>query len=334
MKIAIVMTVKNEARLLRQNLLYHQAIGAAHAFVYFDDTTDNGKETIAQLDFVTISNSVKTVTYADQPSLDKFTSKAHHHHTARQCLNTYDALQKCKSLGIDWLISLDADELVCTSNEKASNLVSFLQQVPDNTDVIYMKTLEVLSRKSSYALVFSEETLFKTQPNFGSRFKNIVKTIDDPFTNKTVNYSYWFGQHMGKAALRVSSEVIPVNVHRYVLKGGNKPIQIKAGCILHYHAYDIEDFIKKFTNFSNRPNTFLSGNKVNSLKLLLRDVVNKTGWNEQALGDYFKKNLMFSDKEVDRLLKNRYLGLLKRTVPPLREITSVKNVFESKIETS
>lgn len=331
MSIAIVITVKNEARILRQNLLYHKAIGVKHAFVYFDDTTDDGKDVITNLDFVTISDSVKAEKYIDKPYLNKFTSKANDHHTARQCLNTYDAFRKCKSLGFDWLVSLDADELVCTSNEDASNFVSFLENIPQNVDLVHMKTIEVLSRKPAYENVFAEETLFKTQPNFGGRFKNISKDVYNPFTKKTVKYSYWFGQHMGKAALRVASDIVPRNVHRYVLKDGSAPNHIKAGYILHYHAYDIQDFIKKFTNFSNRPNTFLSGNKVNSLKLLLRDVVNKSELNQEELGQYFKKNLMFSESEVRYLQNNRYLWLFKRTIHPLQKITSVKHVFESKI---
>jgi len=333
MRIAIVITVKNEARLLRQNLLYHLAIGVTHAFVYFDDTSDNGKDTISELNFVTISDSVKSERYMDRPYLNKFTSKAKNHHTARQCLNTYDAFQQCKSLDIDWLISLDADELVCTSNEKPSHLVSFLHRVPENIDIVYMNTLEALSRKSAYMMVFAEETLFKTQPTFGGRFKNIVKRVYNPFTKSNVKYSYWFGQHMGKAALRIASEIVPVNVHRYRMRDGSEPEHIRDGYILHYHAYDIQDFIKKFTNFANRPNTFLSGNKVNSLKLLLRDVVNTSGMSQQALGVYFEKNLMFNKNEVCRLQKNRYLWFFKRTLHPLREITSVKKVFESKINT-
>ena len=46
MKVAVVMTVKNEERLLPQNVHYHLGIGIECIFIYFDGTTDHGKEKI------------------------------------------------------------------------------------------------------------------------------------------------------------------------------------------------------------------------------------------------------------------------------------------------
>jgi len=332
MKTALVLTVKNEARLLRDNLRYHRAIGVDHIFVYFDGTTDLGKESISDLDFVTISNSVTANTYQSMKFLEKFTSKASEHHTARQCLNTYDALMQCKVKGYDWLLSLDADELLCTHGDQISDLAAFFSSVPNVIDVVTFQTREVLTRQLAYTNVFAEETLFKTQPSFGGRFQNIYKELYNPFTHNQERYSYWYGQHLGKAAIRVSSGLIPHNVHRYRHKDGSKPAQVQAGFVLHYHIYDATDFIKKFTNFSNRPDTYLSGNRVKGLKLLLRDVVNGSGMNASELTTYFKENLLFSQQEVRRLLQNRYLWFLKRDPAPLESITSVQQVFESKID--
>src|SRR5690554_8106860 len=95
MKIALVLTVKNEFRLLRNNLLYHKAIGVDRAFVYFDNTTDNGRESIADLDFATISDSVSPGKYAHLKYLHKFNSHAAEHHTARHCLNPFADQQIC-----------------------------------------------------------------------------------------------------------------------------------------------------------------------------------------------------------------------------------------------
>ncbi|MAZ72124.1 MAG: hypothetical protein CMC70_03160 [Flavobacteriaceae bacterium] len=326
--VAMVLTVKNEARLLRSNLLYHHAIGIRHVFVYFDNTTDSGKTSIQDLDFVTIQDSLSPNTFLHVPFLEKFTSKATEHHTARQCLHTYDALRKSEVMGIDWLISIDADELVCTIKDSPSRVQPFFETVEPSVDLVYLKTLEVLSQRVEYNSIFSEETLFKTQPAFGNRFKNITKKVYNPATKKQQRYSYWFGQHLGKGAVRVGRNIIPHNVHRYVKKDGTKPNSIKKGYVLHYHAYDAPDFIKKFTNFSNRPTTFLSGTSVNSLKLLLREIVNNSGMKQDELYAYFKQNLLFSQKEVKYLKKNKYLGFFSRTPAPLTEITSVQQVFD------
>ena len=98
--------------------------------------------------------------------------------------------------------------------------------------------------------------------------------------------------------------------------------------MLHYHAYDSLDFIKKFTNFSNRPNTFLSGNPVNSLKLLLRDVVNNAGYSQKELQEYFKAYLLTNPNEVTQLKKNRYFLFFKRKPAPVTIVTSVQQVFK------
>lgn len=327
MKVAIVLTVKNEERLLRHNLLYHKAIGASHCFVYFDDSTDGGKLSIQDLDFVTSQDSVVSENYEHLEFLNKFTSQAQEHHTARQCLNTYDALVQCRAHGYQWLISIDADELVCTDENKPSQLGSFFSEISEDIDLVHLKTYEALQRKESYGNVFAEETFFKTSHKYEFKFEKILKKFFNPFTQTYQKFAYWYGQHLGKGAIRVTSDIIPHNVHKYILVSGKPINSAHAGSVLHYHAYDAADFIKKFTNFSNHPDTFLSGNMVKSQKLLLRDVVNKAGYTNDQLVDYFNDNLLFHPQEVQNLVKNRYFLVIKRKKKPLKEIRSVKQVF-------
>lgn len=327
MKIALVLTVKNESKLLRNNLLYHQAIGVSRAMVYFDGTTDNGKETIMDLDFVDIQDSVSSNSYQDIEYLQKFTFRALEHHTARQCLNTFDAIQKCQELGYNWLISIDADELITIDFDKKSNLTDYFSNLEDSLEVVNFKTMEVLQQKSCFENVFSQADLFKTQKSFNSRCENIYKSIYNPVLKKNIKYSYWYGQTMGKAAIRVSSNLIPINVHRYSKINGELPKSTVDGFVLHYHAYDSKDFIKKFRNFSDHPNYFLSGNRVESLKLLLKDVVNNHGYTDEQLRDYFNKYLMFSNKEVKRLLRNKKFLFINRNQKPLKHVSAVKSVF-------
>ena len=329
MKIALVLTVKNEQRILRHNLQYHKAIGACHIFVYFDGSTDNGRLAIKDLDYVTVNNSIAPEKYEEHTYLKKFTTQAKQHHTARQCLNTYNALEQCKKMDIDWLISIDADELVCTNTTAISNLSDFFANITEDVSIVNLKTLEALQQRQHYQNVFAEESFFKTTHKFENRFAVIWKTLYNPFTKNTEKYSYWYGHHLGKGAIRVASNCIPHNVHRYKTKDGAPLKTINAGNILHYHAYDAEDFIKKFTNFSKHPDTFLSGNKVKSLKLLLRDIVNISGLSNEALEIYYKDNLLFNLREIEKIKSLRYLGFFKRKTPLLREITSVNKVFKN-----
>ncbi len=322
MEIAIVLTVKNEARLLRNHLLYHKAIGVDRAFVYFDNTTDNGKETIMDLNFVTISNSVQAEKYAHLDYLHKFTSQAFEHHTARQCLNTYDAQKICENEKIDWLISIDADELITDGLENSSNLKLFFKTVPQNIEVISFKTLEVLQTRMHYENVFAEETLFK--------FNRLAfyKYINNPFNSTKLKSTWWYGHEVGKSAVRISCSLIPLNVHHFIRKDRTKSLRLFAGHLLHYHIYDANDFIKKFKNFEDHPNTFLSGNRVVELKLLLRDVVNKLDLKESQLKNYYKENLLFEAKSIRKFKIGRRYLFFKIKPKPLREIKSVQRTFE------
>jgi hypothetical protein len=53
-KTAIVITAKNEERLLKNNLIYHFGLGICKAFVYFDGVIDGGLESIKNLSNVDI----------------------------------------------------------------------------------------------------------------------------------------------------------------------------------------------------------------------------------------------------------------------------------------
>lgn len=329
MKIGIVYTVKNEERLLRKNILYHKAIGIDYFFVYLDSPTDNTEDSIKDLDYVDVQKSISSEKYKSLSYLEKFTSQAKEHHTARQCLNTFDAKQKCFDKKIDWLISIDADELFTPNLVENENGNTFFNNIPENIDVVNFKVYEALQRKVAYDNVFAEETLFKSRHIFKSRFEKLFKYIYNPFNKEYVKFSYWYGQHLGKAAIRVDSKIIPHNVHRYKNYNESKLQLINKGSLLHYHFYDAKDFIKKFENFKEHPNTFLSGNKVGNLKLLLRDVVNKTDMTIKQLEDYFVDNLMFSEKEVKNLMRNKLFFILPRKEKALKKIETVKAVFKT-----
>lgn len=328
MRIAIVLTVKNEERLLRNNLLYHKMIGVEKVYVYFDGTTDNGKVSIQDLDSVEIKNSVATKDFKHLPFLEKFTTQAAEHHTGRQCLNTFDASQKAEKEGYNWLISLDADELLVTRENEVPDLKSFFKKISPEFNAVRFTVREVLQAKKYYQNVFAEETRFKTKRHFRKYYKNIFKKIYNPNSGKYDKYLYWYGHHAGKMAIRLNRGLIPLNVHRFTDQLGTKPKTDVKGMLLHYHSFDATDFVKKYENFNSHPNTYLSGRKVEKLKLLLIAVVNKSGMTSLELEDYFERNLMFKEKEILKLWRNRVWFFLKRETPVLTEITAVQKTFK------
>lgn len=330
MRVAIVLTVKNEERLLQQNILYHLGIGIERLFIYFDGTTDNSKDLVKGISEVSAQDSVNAKKYSDKHFLEKFWSNAEHHHTARQCLNTYDAMQKCSELGIHWLISLDADELFLPNTEVQENTTDFFESIPESIDLIQLPALEVVNRQMHYKHVMAEETLFKTKKNFNSKFDQIYQKIYNPYNDEYILASYWLGHTMGKAAIRVNRALIPHNVHRYKKRSGDKINILNKGNVLHYHIYDFIDFIKKFHNFKNHPDTFLSGNKIEKLKSLWIKLVNDSSKNEEELKTYFKRNLLYTPEKIKRLKKTRFFNLLNRKEEAIIEIIHPREILSKK----
>jgi hypothetical protein len=326
-KVAIVITAKNEERLLEHNLNYHFGLGISKAYVYFDGVTDGGPDSIKDIPNVDMQDSIDANTYKHLSFLNKFTSNALEHHTARQCLNTYDAKLKCEKEGIDWLISIDADELFYPGPD-TKDLSLFFKNL-EEFDIIKLPPLEVINKKMSYTNVMLEETLFKTKKNFKFKLDQIYFDIKNPYSQKPFTTSYWLGHTMGKCILNVKSDMIPKNVHRYETKDGIKIKSITKGNILHYHIYDFEDFVKKYQNFKNRADTFLSGNKIGSLKSLLIQLVNDPNVSKEELRQYYKSNILFDTKKLKRLHKTRLMNIVKRKEKTIVEINLPKEILSN-----
>ena len=329
MKIALVMTVKNEERLLLQNIYYHLGIGVEKIYIYFDETTDNGPDLIQNIEGVEGMKSLDGAKYQEFEYLRKFNEHAKEHHTARQCLNTFDALQKCKLENIDWLISLDADELMITNRLGEEPLQDFFGNYTDTAiELINLRPLEVIARREKYDQVMAEETLFKVKKTYKSKLDQIYQKIYNPYRNQKIITSYWLGQTMGKSAIKVNSGLIPKNVHRYKHIGSKAVDSINAGHVLHYHMYDFDDFIKKFKNFKNHPSVFLSGKKIEDFKQLYIELVNDPNYSLENLKKYYRENLLFDLKKMKQLKKTRFFNIFKRKEKAFIEIKKPRKILK------
>lgn len=323
-----MITAKNEERILRHNLLYHKAIGISRIFVYFDGSTDCGQESIEDLGNVTCSDSVEPEKYMHLKFLDKFTSQARSMHTARQCLNIYDALQQCKAEQIDWLIALDADELFLTDKKRPTSIDNFFEK-HNNVDIIKLKPLEVVSRRKEYKNVFLQETLFQSQPRFKNWNDRIYFKFYDPYTGESLSHPAWLSHTIGKCAVNVNSDLIPQNVHKFQFVDKRRISQVYSGCILHYSLYDFMDFKKKFFNIKHRPSIFLNGNSLPRLPLVWRDLVNDPKYDENYLENYFISNLLVNDQKLERFFSTRFFNILRRKESAIVHIDYVKKVLKS-----
>jgi hypothetical protein len=323
MKIALAVTVKNERQLLRPNLLYHHYLGVDAVFVFSDATTDDTLESLGELPFVRVCPSVPPGGAADRPGFETLVKKASLHHTARQCLNAAFAMAAAKQEGFDWMVSLDADELICLDFHTAEKggLADYLGSVDKEIAQVRFQTLEVVQHRLEYENVFARETLFKRNS------PDIRRRIYDPFKKKTWTKRGFYGHNQGKSAVRLTARAIPRTVHSFMGADGRELNTLKEKFLLHYYCYCFSDFIKKFENFKNRPDTFLGGQAVAYVpKLLWRDLVNGSVFSEGALENYYGKYVLFTKREIRRLRKSRRFGLFQKQ-PAVLEIGSVKEAF-------
>ncbi|WP_417214472.1 glycosyltransferase family 2 protein [Bizionia sp.] len=331
MDVAVVLTVKNEARLLKQNIYYHLGIGIKKIFIYFDGTEDGGRELVQDIEDVECLDSIVTNKYDNLPFLKKFTDSKLKQHTARQCLNSYDAEQRCIREGIDWLISIDADEFFIPSIEDGTNVSQFFNHAEfQGYEIIRLGVFEVIPRKMEYANVVLEETLFKTKKNFKSKFDQIYFKITNPYIDSKIITHFWLSHNMGKCAIKVGKKLIPHNVHKYrAIKESGSVKTMNRGHILHYFQYDALDFIKKSKNFKLHPEYYLSGKRIGKLKALYIKLVNDPNMSEEELFDFYRENLLFDKFKMKRLNKTRAFNILPRREKAVIEIKKPKMILEA-----
>jgi len=323
MKVAAVITFRNEEKLLRPNLLYHRFIGVDDFFIFSDDTTDDSLKTVEDLPSVHVYKSVSPEEFKDQPGFERIIQKAYNHHTARQCLNTAFAVRKAKRENFDWIISFDADELICLDfhTTKEDQLSTFFDSLPVDVQQVRFQTFEIVQRGIEYQNVFAQETLFKVNS------PKIRRRIYDPFHKKNWILKRFYGHNQGKSALSLKAAAIPKTVHSFQGTDGVDLLTVRKKYLLHYNCYCFSELVEKFTNFKDRPNTFLHGEAVEYIpKRLWRDIVNSPAFAEDDLKRYFQRYVMFKEKDIKRLRKKSRFGLLKKQ-PAILEIDSVKKAF-------
>ena len=135
------MTVKNENELLRNNILYHNFIGVSSFYIFNDNPDHKLEEVFKDLDYVKIFPVVAKKDFENIPECRLFINKYYEHLAARQSLNVMKALELAYNDGSSWLISIDADELICPDRESAErdNLKCFLK-----CKLIYLYTIPFL----------------------------------------------------------------------------------------------------------------------------------------------------------------------------------------------
>jgi hypothetical protein len=321
-RIALAMTVRDEQSVLRCNLLYHHFLGVEHCFVYDDGSTDDTVASIADLPFVTVRPSVAPSEIVVTPELSK-TAVAHKDEVmGRQMMNTAHAMAEARAAGFQWLVSLDADELVVLdyTNAAPGSLATRLGALSSSVDEAVFRTLEMVQRKLSYEKPMIEESLFKVA-NSGA-----MRESYDPFAQRVEKIPAVYGHRAGKRAVRLNIEAYP-RIHRFLGPHDARLRAQRVGGLLHFFAADFATFLRKYRLMKDRPDRAPSGRTASYQMRLWRDVVNRSGLDDEGLRDYYEHWVMFSDDQLKRL-KGRRTLLVKRR-PVLVEVTSASDALRA-----
>ncbi len=324
MQIGIAMTIRNERPLLRRNMLFHQYVGVDKVYLYLDRTTDGSEDTVSDLPFVQVAPTTDPESLRGRPGADTYISHPDHV-TARQAMNVMRSMELAEKDGVDWIIHIDADELICPKAEsiERGDLKRLFESVSNDVESVQFLPYEACARRSEYNDMFSEETIFTPPGAKGTR------TVFDPINNSNIEADLWLGHEQGKGAARVGRGLVPRGPHTFVHLDRTKPRTVAKGLLLHYYLGGFDHFVRKFQNFVDRPDTWMNGRAIRPAKRLWRDLVNSPDFTEQQLRDYFERWVLISDEEVERRMRrSRILGL-PIGKPTLVEIKAASRIIKS-----
>jgi hypothetical protein len=312
--IAVAITAKNERSLLPFNIAYHRHTGIEHFYVYLDETDDTCRNILDRWSYVTLNDSI---TLDELPNLEESGNRISElfkiwesHHTARQMINAHHARLQAREAGYDWLISIDADELIypITGGPLGERLNEIFDLAQD-AEIISLRPLEILPRPTETDNIFAEAcwfmNVFETVDGKLTRSENTVRKIYDPFNDQVMNLRGYLGHKGGKMAVRTIVDSVPNTVHDFVGPDYTPLRSKEVLSLLHYNTFSYSEFIKKYRNFANRADTYAHGNKVKYVpKMLWTRLVNSGIYSEEQLLSYYQEWVAFSESTIAKLVKD------------------------------
>ncbi|MFN3889877.1 MAG: hypothetical protein ACK4MV_05720 [Beijerinckiaceae bacterium] len=354
MRVAMVVTARNERNLLAKNILYHSSVGVTDFFIFLDQLDVSQYIAIKRLPGVRLRLSsyehlIKAGLNTKVPRV-KYISN----HMVRQMAHIEIAMRECRTEGIEWLLNLDADEIVARDDNQDLNLGKELMRLDPGKAAVQLRPLEVVPYRFKVNCPMTELIWFKETTPFGegaraslsenvrlsqstiTRIEQCAKRPDqDPFWEiidlglkdpaigplTAVHDEFglhlidWFvGHALGKEIVRVGPSAKFKDLHRTNI-GSSQKVRTPL-VLLHYNNYSFRDFYKKYgLNFLNHPDTYASGWTLDPLKKLFRDTARNSGMVE--LWRAYSKYCHYDKKKL-RLIHEEFPGALIRLPFPSR----------------
>lgn len=285
-KIAITYTVKNESRLILWAVNYHLSIGFAKIYIFLDNSNDNTEIKLKYNDKVEVYESKKPNIDHNCPGwIAEIIPKWNDNMDVRKRINTYLAAKMACASGIEWIASIDPDEMIVPRYKNSLQNIAiqeFINNIPRNVDQVLLKNIECIPEKNSVYNPFVECTLFinrfviseyllkcskyilrKITKNpkliswyeyyyYKIRFFNMFsRVMINPIDKEKIPIPFYLGYTNYKSVIRTSKiKNFKFDIHRWV-KFNKAPVNIKKGNIFHYDLFDCQYMIDKFKKRSS-----------------------------------------------------------------------------------
>jgi len=278
---AISYTVKNESRLLPSGIDYHLAAGCTRIYLFWDNTTDNAPDLVASYPQVIARKSYRPDELPHPPDwLAAILPWWDVDLDVRKIANTYYATLDAAKDGIEWLVSIDADELILmdrAGQNLENHIPRFLERVPAQIDQLLLPNVEAvpgaaetenpfidwvyfLNRfpASEFLWRYSRAALVRITRSpkliawYDWLFYEILfagamrRMMRDPATNQRIPGTYFLAYVSNKAFIRTRvAPDLDFATHGWK-RFRRKPRNLRVGNVLHYDMLDAAYFAAKF----------------------------------------------------------------------------------------
>jgi len=318
---AIVATVRDAADVLDSFIRYHLAIGFAQIYLFFDDPADPAAAAMAGRTGVTAVRCDESLRarWRTLRSWPRFGDHADTEVMARQIFNCELATRMAAADGHDWILHIDSDELFYCEGASAPEHFAALDFRGVN-NAVYLN-FEALPESVEIGDYFREVTLFKVNINragtlrFDARQMALLQR--SRFTDPHFNFHLYSN---GKAAARISPDLVPFTVHEFARQGADGRLDRAheicgdSQLILHYANCGLSRFVQKYRTLGQFADKWFGTSDTFVFHREARDVV--AAGNLQDIRSFYQRRVMRDpDEDVPLLLEN---GILRRIEQPAR----------------
>jgi hypothetical protein len=330
---AITYTIKNEAQFLHDALTFHLLNGCKQVYLYFDGTEDNSREIASAFDDRVIRQETVPPDGigSTPPWMQRILPTWHENYDTRKRINTYLAALQARDAGIEWLFTIDADEVLLFGSPKADrpgDAADFLRRIPADIHQVLMPPHEAVPTGpgTNRPMVDCEYFLNRFPATdaiwkaFQVALRPVLRTpkqrawldfwvyrirflgryprlIKHPVTGASIPPGFYRGYWNHKAGIRTAvAAKYGFNTHMWTSEG-KLPPSTRRGMLLHYDLPNVESYRNKFLQrnawYTNHTSPFYARH---ALATIARELP------PRAVDDFFWDQLAVTDQKLLRTL--------------------------------